>query len=601
MSDSIFNATGGLSVGRNQISAIDINNNATFLSLTSGISTFGATNASSLSISGATVFSTIPTTLTAIIDTNSTQLATTAFVLSQGSSSIPLMDGTASYGTSTKWTRQDHIHPSDTSKANLLTPAFQTNINIVGAVLTSVSSPFLTASQTWNNSSIIFNGLVLNITNTASNSASSFVNFQQNGATTFNITSGGTINQQTTLSHLPRTIISNLAELRSIREYQDLDDSQTVSGIQGFDPYTTSEFAQTFNAAWNFTTSTYVKDRALALDHAFIERLEEIHWKKQWWFSDGTIAGSSILWSKKVEFDFPNSNYSFFGNVISNTTPTLPSHLTRKDYVDLNYPMALVGSPATSAASGFTSTGGSVSLSRVGTLINIETAGIIGATTFTGDLNVGTPSKASIAAATGNTILAGTLTVNGISTLNALSVSTFTISGSTTFNGVTTTAAWNCGGNVGIGSLGGPYNKFTVDTSGNINTLGILTVVGTTTLNATNLTTVVINGISDVISVTLTTASITQVVLVQFAANLYRSCDCIIQASDTSNAKFQITKLIAIHNGTLANLTEYGSTNFVSDCGTFTATISGGYLQILVTPSTAASTIFKITSIVSRL
>lgn len=36
----------------------------------------------------------------------------------------PLMDGTAAVGTSTKYARQDHVHPKDTSKANLASPTF---------------------------------------------------------------------------------------------------------------------------------------------------------------------------------------------------------------------------------------------------------------------------------------------------------------------------------------------------------------------------------------------------------------------------------------------------------------------------------------------
>lgn len=41
-----------------------------------------------------------------------------------GSSTTPIMDGTASVGTGTTWARADHVHPSDTSKANLASPTF---------------------------------------------------------------------------------------------------------------------------------------------------------------------------------------------------------------------------------------------------------------------------------------------------------------------------------------------------------------------------------------------------------------------------------------------------------------------------------------------
>ena len=39
-------------------------------------------------------------------------------------SATPLMNGTGAVGTSAKYAREDHVHPSDTSKANLASPTF---------------------------------------------------------------------------------------------------------------------------------------------------------------------------------------------------------------------------------------------------------------------------------------------------------------------------------------------------------------------------------------------------------------------------------------------------------------------------------------------
>lgn len=65
-----------------------------------------------------------PTTPTAAADTNTTQIASTAFVLGQASSVSPLMNGTAAAGTSPRYSRQDHVHPTDTSRAPLASPVF---------------------------------------------------------------------------------------------------------------------------------------------------------------------------------------------------------------------------------------------------------------------------------------------------------------------------------------------------------------------------------------------------------------------------------------------------------------------------------------------
>lgn len=92
-----------------------------------------------------------PTTPTAAADTNSSQIASTAFVLNQASSSSPLMDGIATIGTSSRYARADHVHPTDTTRAAL-----------AGATFTgAVSIPSGTGnfnSLTVNNTSVSLNG-----------------------------------------------------------------------------------------------------------------------------------------------------------------------------------------------------------------------------------------------------------------------------------------------------------------------------------------------------------------------------------------------------------------------------------------------------------
>lgn len=55
-------------------------------------------------------------------DTNTTALATTAFVLGQAGNALPVMSGTAAAGSATRLARQDHVHPTDTSRAPLASP-----------------------------------------------------------------------------------------------------------------------------------------------------------------------------------------------------------------------------------------------------------------------------------------------------------------------------------------------------------------------------------------------------------------------------------------------------------------------------------------------
>lgn len=57
-------------------------------------------------------FTGTPTAPTAAASTNTTQIATTAFVIGQGSASNPLGAGTATPGVSLTFSKSDHVHPS---------------------------------------------------------------------------------------------------------------------------------------------------------------------------------------------------------------------------------------------------------------------------------------------------------------------------------------------------------------------------------------------------------------------------------------------------------------------------------------------------------
>ena len=57
-------------------------------------------------------------------DNNTTKVATTAFVLAQAGTANPIIDGTAAAGTSTRFSHQDHVHPTDTSRAPVDAPTF---------------------------------------------------------------------------------------------------------------------------------------------------------------------------------------------------------------------------------------------------------------------------------------------------------------------------------------------------------------------------------------------------------------------------------------------------------------------------------------------
>jgi hypothetical protein len=91
-------------------------------------------------------FTGTPLSTTAAVDTNTTQIATTAFVLGQASASNPVVNGTVAIGTSTRYARADHVHPTDTSRAPLASPSFTgTPLSTTAAVDTNTTQIATTA------------------------------------------------------------------------------------------------------------------------------------------------------------------------------------------------------------------------------------------------------------------------------------------------------------------------------------------------------------------------------------------------------------------------------------------------------------------------
>lgn len=82
-----------------------------------GAATFAGINSSAYTLNGTALFqspalSGTPTAPTATANTNTTQIATTAFVLAQAGTATPLVEGVGAVGTATRFAREDHVHPS---------------------------------------------------------------------------------------------------------------------------------------------------------------------------------------------------------------------------------------------------------------------------------------------------------------------------------------------------------------------------------------------------------------------------------------------------------------------------------------------------------
>jgi hypothetical protein len=107
-----------------------------------GVSTLLASYAplASPSLTGAPVAPTAP------VGTNTTQIATTAFVVGQAATVAPVMDGTATVGISLLYARQDHAHASDTTRAALAGATFTGAVSIPSGTINNTTIGTTTAN-----------------------------------------------------------------------------------------------------------------------------------------------------------------------------------------------------------------------------------------------------------------------------------------------------------------------------------------------------------------------------------------------------------------------------------------------------------------------
>lgn len=82
----------------------------------------GVTGSGAVVLAGTPTLTGVPLSTTPSVDDNTTKIATTAYVVGQAGSATPIIDGTGTVGTSLRYARQDHIHPTDTTRAPLASP-----------------------------------------------------------------------------------------------------------------------------------------------------------------------------------------------------------------------------------------------------------------------------------------------------------------------------------------------------------------------------------------------------------------------------------------------------------------------------------------------
>ena len=290
----------------------------------------------------------------------------------------------------------------------------------------------------------------------------------------------------------------------------------------------------------------------------------------------GTASNSSNLNGQGASFYL---NYNNFDN-----TPTIPtnnnqltngaafvtssiinalnaSNLSSGTIPDARFPSTL---PAISGANltGIAATENIRTNTNATFLQNVNVSGTTTATTFIGDLTgdvtgdvTGTASNATLAVSAQGLTGSPSVTVTNVNAVDAI------ISGNLSVAGTITSLDQN-----------------------DISVTGIMTASAGVDLGDP--------GIVTLSSDTLTTTSTSADTISSISATVFRSATFQVQV--TRGTQYHMTTINVIHNGTVAFMSEYGTIRTGAVLATFDADINSGNLRLRATPTSADSTVFKL-------
>lgn len=100
---------------------------------TLGLGTMAVETAANYALLASPTFTGTPTGPTPAVDDNSFKLATTGYYMGQAGGANPLMNNAVAVGTALRWSREDHVHPVDTSR---LAASVYTAADVLAKLLT---------------------------------------------------------------------------------------------------------------------------------------------------------------------------------------------------------------------------------------------------------------------------------------------------------------------------------------------------------------------------------------------------------------------------------------------------------------------------------
>ena len=264
----------------------------------------GGTGTNTSTGTGNTVLSISPTfTGTTIVptaerDTNTTQVASTAFIIGQASGSNPLMSGSVAVGTSLRYARADHVHPIDTSRSPL---AGNTSLTTVGTIGTGI----------WNATTIATTKGGTGLTSFNANKAIYATSTSELTSGTLPIVAGGT--GSTTATGTGQTVLSTSPIFTGVPEAPTAISSTNTTQIA------TTAFVSTAVAnavAANVATATKLQTgRTISMSG-------DVSWTSSPFDGTANISGVGTLASIATAGTYRSVTINAKGLVTSGTNPT---------------------------------------------------------------------------------------------------------------------------------------------------------------------------------------------------------------------------------------------------------------------------------------
>jgi len=205
--------------------------------------------------------------------------------------------------------------------------------------------------------------------------------------------------------------------------------------------------------------------------------------------------------------------------------------------------------------------------------------GVITSTNFIGPLT-GNASSATYATSAG---IATYATTAGISTVSQGLTGTPNI----TVGSIIASSA-TISGNVSIGGT------LIYEDVANVDSIGIVTArSGVEIGSGTNISIISLQAVSS------TTTTLSSTSIDTFDINIYRSAQYQIQI--TRGTLYHLTTLNVLHDGTDVYISEFGTIKTSEPLASFDADINSGSVRILVIPTSDASTVFKISKVLTKI